>query len=157
MAFRPRRQWRKERLLDRGLLNFEAHGLSKVNLTTVPYFRRFMAIRQGMVTRLKNRGKTSEQIKEYIRDWYRRRGFAFGTMAGAWEAFRHYEYAYRTLNPEYESPWQKRGHRRRDFSQAAARDLRERKAEVSQVTRDWQERMAKERERQFRYIRGEEE
>jgi hypothetical protein len=147
-------------LLDAGLLSFEAHELSKIPRGVIgytPYIRRFIVNRRIMITQLKRRGRSDEQIKEHIRRKYRKLGFAWGIGAGAWEYIRHYEDAYRTLNPEYESPWQKRGHRRRDFSQAAARELRERKAEVSQATRDWQEMMARERERQFRHIRGEEE
>lgn len=100
-------------------------------------------------------GRTNAEIRAHIREWYRRRGLPnFGSPSGAWEALRVFEDDHRQNFPEYESPWQKRGHRRRNFSVAAARDLRARKAEVSQATRDFQARMAADRQRQFGHIRG---
>ena len=112
MAFRTRRQKRYVYLRNAGFLPFEARALSKVPYRSVPYFRELIDSRRRLLV-----GKTTKLAREKaIKDlyeenkWYKA-GKRFGkvlSVADPWKMLRDYEDIWRSKQPEYSSPWQKR-------------------------------------------------
>jgi len=71
MAFRPRRQHRKNRLLNAGLLPFEAHALSSIPLN-VPYMRALITNRKRLYKKALRQDWTKTEYNRTIMDLYRK-------------------------------------------------------------------------------------
>ena len=56
MAFRPRRQARRQKLLDAGFLKFEAFALSRFTQTSQPFYRAMIKERKALVKQAKKQG-----------------------------------------------------------------------------------------------------
>ena len=71
MAFRPRRQHRKNRLLNAGLLPFEAHALSSIPLNA-PYMRALITNRKRLYKKALRQDWTKTEYNRTIMDLYRK-------------------------------------------------------------------------------------
>lgn len=119
MALKTRRQSRYALLRNAGFLPFEARPLSRVP-SNVPYFRQLVMDRANDARAAKARGVTRGQYEDKIKGQYRREGWLkkdrLGkVVADAWQMLRAFEDRYRARQPEYESPWEPRGRKLKDF------------------------------------------
>lgn len=70
MAFKVRRQRRKWKLEQAGFLPYESHALSAMPSMSVPYFRRMISERRGLLAHAVNEGWTKRQYEDYIKELY---------------------------------------------------------------------------------------
>ena len=120
MAIKTRRQRRYELMRKAYLLPFEARPLSLTVPLNVPYVRQLLMDRANDARVAKERGVTRAQFEEKIKGEYRREGWLKKNRAGEivadpWKMLRAFEDRFRARNPEYESPWEPRGKKLRDF------------------------------------------
>jgi len=67
--FRTRRENRKQKLLQAGLLPFEAHALSELEFK-LPYVKKLIKERQGVYTLAKREGWTKKEYTDHIKTLY---------------------------------------------------------------------------------------
>lgn len=122
---KTRRQQRYIRLRNAGFLPFEARPLSKVP-QNIPYVKQMISSRRELLkqaiqdkrkdSRILTQKAWAEQIKKTYTDNVLTRVNKRGDIVlDPWQLLRQREDAYILKHPEYESPWQKRGQRWRDF------------------------------------------
>lgn len=129
MAYKTRRETRYKVLLDAGCPKWEARPLSRIPQgKAVPYMKVFIAQRKGEYDRaIKQANKKGLSREAFIKQWgthIKRRYNAMGWKHrkdrwGATVAFRmlkDVKERYRNRKPSYESPWEKRRKRWKEFS-----------------------------------------
>lgn len=117
---KTRRQARYQKLRECALAKFEARPLSRVSFRTCPYIKEIMRDRLRMFKQAKAEGLTQRQWEDKIKGLYRGKGWTktdkLGrTIADPYKMFRHYEDTFKAKQPQYESPWQPRGKKFKDF------------------------------------------
>lgn len=120
MTFRILRQTRYEKLRKAGFLPFEARPLSRVPKKT-PYLRFLMLSRASLKARAKKDGWTQVRYETNIKEQYRKKGWrrlnrAGKTVNDPWQMLRDYEERYKSVHPEYNSPWIKKQKQWREFT-----------------------------------------
>lgn len=135
MALKTRRQSRYEQMRKMGLLPFEARPLSLTVPLNVPYVRSLLMDRANDARAARARGVTRAEFEEKIKGQYKREGWLKKDRQGRivgdpWKMLRDYEDRFRARNPEYESPWEPRGKKLRDFIAKLER-TRQRQMEVA--------------------------
>jgi hypothetical protein len=128
MALKIRRHSRYEKLRKDGFLPFEARPLSRVP-SYVPYLKAMARERRDMIKKARALGTTQRQFEAQIKELYQinkwlRKNKAGKTIASPWAMFRDYGDRFRQKHPEYDSPWQKRQRRLRDFEARIERTLK---------------------------------
>lgn len=124
--YRTRREKRYLALKDAGFVGFEARALSKVS-PKVPYMKPMIAERRreydktikwakkrGMSETTFNKQWLTHIKRKYIMKGWKRKGDIWGQTV-AFRMLKTKEEEYRARNEDYESPWQKRQKRWRDF------------------------------------------
>ena len=113
------REKRRRGYLERsGFLLFEADDLCVIP-GYVPYFKRLVRERRALLKEWLGAGYTMPQWELRLQRLYRDNKwvvFIDGLpKADPWKLLRAFEDDYRDHNPEYDSPWQKKKRRPRDF------------------------------------------
>jgi hypothetical protein len=113
--YKSRRQRRYSKLVNAGFLPFEAVGLSRISITSMPeYMRQMIKDRVSDVAGAKQKGWSSTHFKESIikrykdNNWVRRTKSGNISYKSVYNMLRDYEEAYRLKYPDYISPWEKR-------------------------------------------------
>jgi hypothetical protein len=119
MPFRTRRQHRYLILRDTGFLPFEAKELSKIPFK-VPYIDAMIKERYSYLKTAAKQKSTKKNWEKMIKDFYVDRGFTKKnkqnrTILDPWQMMRDFEFKYKNKHPEYESPWEKRRKKWKDF------------------------------------------
>lgn len=128
MAYKTRREQRYRVLLYAGCPKWEARPLSRIPQKTIPYMKAFVNQRneeyEKAWKRARKQGFSDEAFfklwGKHIKFRYIAKGWKHKTDRwGATVAFRMIKEVkdrYRNRKPEYESPWEKRRKRWREFS-----------------------------------------
>jgi hypothetical protein len=103
---------RKDRLVERGLLRFEAQQLCDVS-TKNPYFEAVLKRRERLYKRAKGNKMTQKGWIDFIKKEYTDNGWTRITTKGtvqldSWAMLRHFEDLHKRKQPEYTSPWQRK-------------------------------------------------
>lgn len=119
MAFRTRRQNRYQIMRAAGFLPFEARELSRVPIKT-PYLDAMVKQRhkryKDALDRKLSRAEYERQIKTmYFDSKWRSKTRTGRIKYDPWAMLRDFEHEYRYRHPEYESPWESRRKKWRDF------------------------------------------
>lgn len=139
MAFRPRREARKQKMLKAGFMPFEAQALSKVPPST-PYFRQMVFRRKLLRNRAQREGWNKAEYNRVVKGLYidndlliptttRKRAKSKGD-ADPWAMLRWYKDKYDKMGVPYESPWRKKKIKQRLVREDEVRRRREAKGKV---------------------------
>lgn len=123
---RTRRYERYEKLRQSYFLPFEARWLSRVPFSLCPYMREILRDRRELRVRSRSEAKaqgkvlTSWDWEKIIKRLYDRSGWCRldrkdHRMYDPYRLLKDYEERYRAKKPEYESPWERRGRKWKDF------------------------------------------
>jgi len=126
MAYKTRRQTRYGYLRIAGFLPFEAHELSRVPLK-VPYMATLIRERYREFLKARKEGASWDAWRKQIMGSYTRHDWQRPTRSGInkndpWKMLKDSENRYRDKKPEYESPWQKRRAKWKDFLRKIERE-----------------------------------
>lgn len=116
---RTRRMERYKRLREVGFLKFEAKPLSRVPLKT-PYFKGMISERKAELQDARQKKLSRDEFEKTIKARYQgnrwlRRTKSGQIVADPWHYLREYEERWRNKFAQYESPWEGRQRRFRDF------------------------------------------
>lgn len=105
-------QRRKERLMDRGLLRFEAHQLCDIS-TKNPYFEAMLKRRERIFNKVKKKHWSQKAYIDFIKKEYSDNKWYKKTIKGTTQLdpfamLRHFEDLHKLKQPEYTSPWQRK-------------------------------------------------
>lgn len=135
MAFRVRRHQRYELLRRAGFLPFEARPLSRIPTTRTPYMGEMikdrLKMRQKAIVEKTGQAEWERRIKglydenKWLRAGVRR------IERDPWKMLRDYEDRWRDKQPEYESPWEKRGRKWKDFQGEVERTIAKQRARAA--------------------------
>lgn len=153
--FKTRRQNRYEVLRKTGFLKGEAQTLSQIPFKT-PYMKPLVDNRRRDFRNAISRRMTRTQYEKGIRERYDKNGwFDSKGNRSVWAMLREYEHAYVEKHPEWESPWEKRQRKRRDYIKTLEKELAHlpRKPPMTEATKRMLEKQQAEAARHFEYIR----
>ena len=117
---KTRRGQRYEILRANGFLPGEARPLSRVPIKTVPYMKPFIRERRGLFADAMRQKVTIAQYRAAVNAIYHKNRFLKRNKVGRfvpdpWALLHDFEDRYRSKNPAYESPWEKRRRSWGDF------------------------------------------
>lgn len=126
MAFKTRRQTRYGNLRVAGFLPFEARELSRVPLK-VPYMAMLIRDRYREARRAHDSGVSWAAFTRTIMQRYKNNDWIRPSRSGKfkhdpWKMLKDAEKRYRDRKPEYESPWEGRRRRWKDFLRQIERE-----------------------------------
>ena len=154
MAFKTRRQARYDTLRKAGFLKFEARDLSRVPFN-IPYMRPLIKQRADQYNKAVDDEWTIGQWEKAINKRYHDNQWLDSKgKPSAWALLRDFEHKYRAKYPQYDSPWQKRKSRMRNFIKFTEKKIAQlpQRPPMSEETRLRLEQQQHEMEEQFKYI-----